>query len=240
MSTTTNYPESPEGSSPTNCPHCGARREVLTFECGTKMGMDSGKFCQSDLCRERAAHAETMKQLAAAQAEVDLCRENLKTILEVGGSIRCREGGGPEDLNASIALTVARLRSDLTAARQKAEAELADTWKQEEDWHRWAREVLSDWATPFDDHKAGLRLGITQLLKLKSNQLAETRRKLEEAEKALDYYKSAFMRQKPRWIPARVRVFKEVRADYPVADAYEPIHAGKLSAEATVWERFLW
>lgn len=65
-----------------------------------------------------------------------------------------------------------------------------------------------------------------------AKELSETRRKLEEAEKALDYYKSAFMRQKPRWIPARVRVFKEVRADYPVADAYEPIHAGEVECRS--------
>ena len=32
------------------------------------------------------------------------------------------------------------------------------------DWERWAREVLTDWRVPFDNHRVGLRLGITQEL----------------------------------------------------------------------------
>ena len=30
------------------------------------------------------------------------------------------------------------------------------------DWERWAREVCTDFRIPFDDHKVGLRMAITQ------------------------------------------------------------------------------
>ena len=39
-----------------------------------------------------------------------------------------------------------------------------DSWDEVLDWERWAKEVLTDWRVPFDNHKVGLRLGVTQTL----------------------------------------------------------------------------
>ncbi len=39
------------------------------------------------------------------------------------------------------------------------------------DWERWAREVCTDFKLPFDDHKVGMRLAITQWM---AEQLAKT------------------------------------------------------------------
>ena len=41
---------------------------------------------------------------------------------------------------------------------------MTDSWDEVLDWERWAKEVLTDWRVPFDNHKVGLRLGITQQL----------------------------------------------------------------------------
>ena len=41
---------------------------------------------------------------------------------------------------------------------------MTDSWDEVLDWERWAREVLTDWRVPFDNHRVGLRLGITQEL----------------------------------------------------------------------------
>lgn len=55
-------------SANTTCPHCGAKKQsaptpnhgAVAFKCGSFI---SGDFYQSDLCRERADHAITRKQL---------------------------------------------------------------------------------------------------------------------------------------------------------------------------------
>lgn len=71
------------------------------------------------------------------------------------------------------------------------ERELTAAISAEEDWHRWAREVLIDWNVQFDDHKAGLRLAMVQLIKDRSAALTAAIKRAEKAEKEASDMRSA-------------------------------------------------
>jgi len=43
-----------------NCPHCGAKKMLHSFVCGTTLPNFVGNCIVSDLCREREAHQRTM------------------------------------------------------------------------------------------------------------------------------------------------------------------------------------
>lgn len=65
MSTPTNYPESPEGSAPDKCPHCGADTwpgHVRVYRCGVPV---AAPLIQTDLCKERAARQKAEAELNA-------------------------------------------------------------------------------------------------------------------------------------------------------------------------------
>lgn len=63
---------------------------------------------------------------------------------------------------------------------------MSDSWDEVLDWERWAKEVLTDWRVPFDDHKVGLRLGITQLLCDKRDEADALRSRLSAVEAERD------------------------------------------------------
>ncbi len=106
------------------CPKCGAEflkqtrdGEYTTFKCGTDWKSHYGA-CQSDKCRIRELEAE----LAAAREEIANAYENDRLVAEMTGcKIVCREGGGPENLQGTLTLSVNRLKHDYDKAREEIE-----------------------------------------------------------------------------------------------------------------------
>lgn len=54
----------------------------------------------------------------------------------------------------------AQLERAAVLEEERQHAKAAD--QEWQDWERWATEVLTDFKIPFDNHKVGMRLGITQ------------------------------------------------------------------------------
>lgn len=50
---------------------------------------------------------------------------------------------------------------DTNFARQLETAK-KENWQEVLDWERWAKEMCEDFRIPFDNHKVGLRMAITQ------------------------------------------------------------------------------
>lgn len=195
------------------CPHRGADLiDGLTNQwlCGSWLHVESGAGRNTDFCRERAARQKAEAEVAKVRIE------------------RCRYR---ELLDEERKITEAQKRNiDVMHARaETAEAELA----KERAAHAETRKELVARMRCATDARAEL-MEARRMVAERDHSLTETRRMLEEAEKALDYYRSAFLRQRPNWLPARVLVTKEVRADYPVADAYEPIHAGEVECRSNL------
>lgn len=51
---------------------------------------------------------------------------------------------------------------DAAALCEQLETAKNENWQEVLDWERWAKEVCEDFRIPFDNHKIGLRMAITQ------------------------------------------------------------------------------
>lgn len=204
MTTTTNYPESPEGSSPANCPHCGAELiqglnkllfpDSQKWECGSWLHAESGAGRKTDLCRERAARQK-------AEAEVEAAYQWMREVL-TDWKIAF------DNHSAGLKQGITQALFDKNEARQKAEAErdalkkMLDreerehsvTVKQRDDAEtaaaRLAEVILGVdelngdkhvwWARAVDRYNE-IEQQLTASLAEAEKQLSDTRRKLEEA-----------------------------------------------------------
>lgn len=61
---------------------------------------------------------------------------------------------------------------DADFARQLETAK-NENWNEVMDWERWAKEVLTDFKIPFDNHKTGMRMAINQWMADKLHARAE-------------------------------------------------------------------
>ena len=57
--------------------------------------------------------------------------------------------------DSQLAFRFERLCRELETAKN-------ENWEEVLDWERWAKEVCEDFRIPFDNHKVGLRVAITQ------------------------------------------------------------------------------
>ncbi len=63
--------------------------------------------------------------------------------------------GLPDMVDTDFARKLERERDEL----KRGSTENCFEWQ---DWERWAKEVCEDFRIPFDNHKAGIRMAITQ------------------------------------------------------------------------------
>lgn len=90
----------------------------------------------------------------------------MNSILELVQKYNFDQLARTESGNAVLYCSPEDYRELRTLSARLAEAELnynAEIYRTL-DWERWAREVLTDFRVPFDNHTVGLRLGIVQLI----------------------------------------------------------------------------
>jgi hypothetical protein len=83
---------------------------------------------------------------------------------------------------------------------------MTDSWDEVLEWERWAKEVLTDWRVPFDNHKVGLRLGITQQLRDLRDERDALAARLAEKEAAFKQLEEAADKMHESWGPLMARL----------------------------------